>query len=261
MDDYIALLSRSLATLQNQLNNSLEKKMIFLFGKCSAFFDGRIKSHFTDGDRILIIKRDLAILLHGSSGVKPVQWQLAGAGKVSFKITSNNHLRMETYRPKTSESFFITFSKVYQALTYNILEVDDAASIIGHEKDFVEYLVRNPDIIEHGIRVIESEKEIDFGFIDIWAEDISNNPVVIEVKKSAATPADAHQLKRYVDFFQKKGQKVRGILVATGFPKKVKNYLESFNLESCTVPWQEVFPTITRPTSESQSKRLDEFLE
>lgn len=259
MNDYIIQLSRSLPILNDQLTDHLGKNMVLLLGNCSAFFDGRIKSRFTDGDRVLIIKKDLSIVLHGSSGVKALQWQLAGAGKVSFRITEEFHLRMETYRTKTDESFFITFSEVYLALSYKTLEFDETASIIGHEKDFVEYLVKNPNIIEQGIRVIESEKEIDAGFIDIWAVDVSDIFLVIEVKKSTATPADAHQLKRYVEFFQKKGQKVRGILVATGFPRKVKKYLRESNLESCLVPWQDVFPTITRPSSTLQSQKLDEF--
>jgi len=257
LNDNITQLSPNLPILQDQLNDHLEKNMILLLGNCSAFFDGRIKSRFPDGDRVLIIKKDLSILLHGSSGVKPVQWQLAGAGKVSFRIV-DECLQMETYRPKTDESFFITFSEVYLALSYEG-QSDETASIIGHEKDFVEYLVNNPDIIEQDLQIIESEKEIDFGFIDIWALDASGTFVVIEVKKSSATPADAHQLRRYVDFFQKKGQKVRGILIATSLPKKVKTYLKNFNLESCLVPWQDVFPTISRPSSISQSKKLDEF--
>lgn len=259
MNDNITVLPQDLSTLKGQLNDKLEKVMIILTGNCSAFFDGRIKSHFPDGDRVLIIKKDLSILLHGSTGVKPVQWQLAGVGKVIFNIISETYLQMETYRPKTDENFFITFSKVYLALSYNTLDFDEAASVHGHEKDFVEYLVKNPEIIEQELQVIESEKEIDFGFIDIWALDASNIPVVIEVKRTPATPADAHQLKRYVDFYQKKNEKVRGILVATSIPKKVKNYLRTFELEHCTISWQDIFPTITRPSSLSHKKRLDEF--
>ncbi|MFW9905587.1 MAG: endonuclease NucS domain-containing protein [Candidatus Thorarchaeota archaeon] len=259
MSNNVVLLSDIFSTLVGQINENLEKFMIILLGKCSAFFDGRIKSHFPDGDRILIVKKDLTILLHSSSGVKPIQWQLAGAGKVKFNLTSENYLQMETYRPKTDESFFITFSKVYLALIYKTIELNEAASVIGHEKDFVDYLVKNPHIIEDNLQVIEAEKEIDFGFIDIWAKDGFENFVIIEVKRTIATPADAHQLKRYVDFYQNKGEKVRGILVATGFPRKVKNYLKTFELEHCTIPWQDIFPTIFRPSSLSHKKRLDEF--
>ena len=259
LNNNITLLSDNFSTLVSQLNDNLEKVMIILTGKCSAFFDGRIKSHFPDGDRVLLIKKDLTILLHGSSGVKPVQWQLAGAGKVTFNLIEESHVQMETYRPKTDETFFITFSEVYLTLTYKIIEFDETASIIGHEKDFVDYLIQNPEIIEENLQVIEAEKEIDFGFIDIWARDASNTFVIIEVKRTFATPADAHQLKRYVDFYQNKGENVRGILVATGFPRKVKNYLKTYELERCTVLWQDIFPTLTRPSSLSHKKRLDEF--
>lgn len=261
MKDNITKLSLNLLTLQDQLNNDcVGRRMIILFGRCTALFDGRIKSRFLDGDRVLMIKRDLSILLHGSSGVKPIQWQLPGAGNVSFKIFNGNNLRMETYRPKTDESFFITFSKVYLPLTYEAVEDYESASVIGHEKDLVQYLVKNPSIIEKGIQVIESEKEIDFGYIDILALDSSKNFVVVEVKRTPATPADAHQLKRYIDFFNEKGQKVRGILVATAFPNKVINYLKTFGLESREINWQDIFPTLTRPVSVSTPKKLDEFL-
>ncbi len=259
MKDNIAKLSLDLPTLTNQLNECVGRRMNILIGRCTAFFDGRIKSRFLDGDRVLIIKKDLSILLHGSSGVKPIQWQLPGAGNVSFKILEKN-LRMETYRPKTDESFFITFSKIYLPLTFEASEEDDSASVIGHEKDLVQYLVENPNVIENGIQVIETEKEIDFGFIDIMALDSSKNFVVIEVKRTPATPADAHQLKRYIDFFNEQGQKVRGILVATAFPGKVIKYLQTFGLESREINWQDIFPTISRPSSVSTPKKLDEFL-
>lgn len=258
MRDCVIELSHDVDNLTNQLNENLEKKMVLILGRCSAFFDGRIKSHYSDGDRVLIIKKDSTILVHGSSGVKPVQWQLPGAGKVSFKMIDEN-LRMETYRPKTDESFFVTFSKVYHALTFNTEGEDTASAMIGHEKDFVDYLIKNPDVIEHGIQIIESEKEIDFGFIDIWACDSAQNLVAIEVKRSPATLADAMQVKRYVDFFQNQGQTIRGILIATKFPKKVLNYLDAYGLEPCLVHWQDIFPTLIRPSSIPTSKRLDEF--
>ncbi|MHA2297186.1 MAG: endonuclease NucS domain-containing protein [Candidatus Hodarchaeales archaeon] len=244
--------------LKDKLNEHVSKNVIIIFGHCSAYFDGIIKSSLEQGDRILIVKKDLSIMLHGPTGVKPIQWQKAHVGKVSFKITDDHHLQMETYRPKTDESFFITFSEIYNALAFDAKDIS-SASITGDEKDFVDYLASNTDIIEKELKIIERERETDHGFIDIFARDGDSKLVIIEVKKQQATLADAHQLKRYFDYFKKQGQDVRGIIVATGFPTRVIKYLKSFGLEYCSVPWQDVFPTRIRPTSIQKSKKIDSF--
>ncbi len=263
MKHQISRLSLKPATLRSQLNKKLTeaKNMIILLGSCSGFFDGRIKSSISEGDRILIIKEDLTIILHDTKGVKPIQWQRSGVGPVAF-VLSDNKLKMETYRPKTNESFFIIFSEIYHAITYDTQTKGDQATVIGDEKDFIKFLVNNPETIESGLKIIDYERETDVGFIDILAEDISKCFVVIEVKKQAANPSDAYQLKRYVEFFEKqRKQNIRGILVAPKFPKKVKKYLKNVKLEECAIPWQDIFPTMKRPTSIPLSRNLEEFFE
>jgi RecB family endonuclease NucS len=259
MQDHYTQLATNPSLLKQQLDNHLRKKMIIISGYCSALFDGRIKSSLKERDRILLIKKDETILLHNSVGVKPVQWQRPGAGRINFTLIDNTFLRMETYRPKTDESFFITFSEIYHSSVFDTAEENDDALIIGHEKDLTDYLVQHPETIEPELRVIECEKDTDVGSIDIFAMDSGNNQIVIEVKKQAATPADVHQLKRYVNYFHDQGQIVRGILVASSFPKKVSKYLRNYGLEACVVPWQDIFPTIKRPSSVSRSRSLEEF--
>jgi RecB family endonuclease NucS len=259
MQDHYTQLATNPSLLKQQLDNHLRKKMIIISGHCSALFDGRIKSSLKERDRILLIKKDETILLHNSVGVKPVQWQRPGAGRINFSIIDNYFLRMETYRPKTDESFFITFSEIYHSSVFDTAEEDVDALIIGHEKDLIDYLVQHPETIELELRVIECEKDTAVGSIDIFAIDSNNNHIVIEVKKQAAKPADVHQLKRYVDYLHDQGQTVRGILVANNIPKKVTKYLKFYNLEACIVPWQDIFPTIKRPSSVSRSRSLEEF--
>ncbi|MHA2252889.1 MAG: endonuclease NucS domain-containing protein [Candidatus Kariarchaeaceae archaeon] len=264
MINQIMQLSLDPDTLKDQINNLLSEsvKMIILLGRCNGLFDGRIKSRIEEGDRILIIKRDSTILLHDPLGVKPIQWQRPKVGPVKFTI-HEEHLRMETYRPKTDESFFITFTKLYQAVAYESRKDHQSRGvIIGDEKDFVNYLVNNPSIIEQGLKILEREKVTDVGPVDIFAIDSLENYVVIEVKKQAANPNDAHQLRRYFEYFQNQGiHKLRGILIATAFPKKVKQYLERSNLETCEIPWQEIFPTLERPVSIPRSRNLEEFFD
>ena len=116
-------------------------------------------------------------------------------------------------------------------------------------------------MIEEALTLVTREKEIDFGFIDILARDKEKNKVVIEIKKQAAMLQDGHQLKRYLDYYENKGEKnVRGILVATKIPGKVQSYLDSYQmLEGVSVSWQDIFPTLKRPKSVKKSKSLDTF--
>jgi hypothetical protein len=242
------------------LPNHLEKHTIIITGLCDSIFDGRIKSTLPKGERVLLIKKDSSILLHNATGMRPVQWQKQKAGRVSFTISNEKLLVMQSYRPKTDESFFIRFHNVIFACVLNIKETLESANVIGDEKDFVDALIAQPDLIEQGLKVKEREKEIPFGFIDIFAEDKKGQEIVIEVKKQAATLPDAQQLYRYIEYFQNQGKKLRGILVATHLPDKARIYLETHNLEAKIIDWQELFPTLQRPTNIVRTKSLDSFL-
>ena len=264
MKKVLKLKDAEFSVLSTELNKLIGKKQLIIFGNCSSLFDGRIKSVLLNSDRTLIIKKDLSIVLHDPLGVKPVQWQLPKAGDITFthvKKKDRDILRMETWRPKTDESFFISFSEIYSIYVYSPQIVSSTSSVIGNEKDFQEFLSNNLDMIEENLNLVTREKEIDFGFIDILAKDQNENMVAIEIKKQAAVLQDAHQVKRYIDYYKKNNEvNIRGILVATKIPNKVQKYLDTYGLEGVSVSWQDIFPTLQRPKSIKKSKSLDKFL-
>ncbi|MBN1328276.1 MAG: endonuclease NucS [Candidatus Heimdallarchaeota archaeon] len=243
--------------LVSELNTEACKKMIIIFGLCIAIFDGRIKSFLPEGDRLLFVKKDETLILHGSKGVKPLNWQIGGAGKINYLI-EDNKLIVKTFRPKTTETLEIIFSDIYQITAF---DAHDSASlsVYGSEADLSNYLYNNPTIIDKDFQPTTREYETPFGFLDLRGVDREGNIIVIEVKKRNATPADAHQLKRYVEYFQEiEKVKVRGILVAKDFSQKVMAVLQANNLEAVAVPWQEIFPSLS---NEKPSTTLDDFLE
>lgn len=244
-----------LEPLAMELNKILGKTAIQLVGTCTAVFDGRIKSELKAGARFLLIKADTSIILHGDTSVKPLNWQKAYDGKIEFSC-SEKGLEMYTYRPKTKETFTILFSEVFHAFSFEITD-SSKLEIEGHERDLVNYLVDNPDIIEEGLTIASREKETLVGFIDIEAIDKHGKTLIIEVKKQKATPKDGYQLLRYIETLEKH-QKVRyrGMLISAGTPKKVQEFLKQNNLEWLDVQWQELFPTLKR----SKSKSLTDFL-
>ena len=261
MNKSIIELSKSPTILLKELNSYIRKRMIIISGLCSALFDGRIKSRLEESDRLLIIKPDETIILHNPYGVKPIQWQRPNVGRIKFNL-NDNMIEMETYRPKTDESFFITFKKIYHVFVYYAKVTSETPEIIGHEKDFVQHLIENPQLIEEGFKVLEHEKITEVGSIDIFGVDTSGNHVIIEVKKQSASPADAHQLKRYFDHYCESNDitSVRGILIASSVPKKVKKQLNMYSLEFHVIPWQKIFPTLKRPLTTTRTRNLEEFL-
>ena len=243
----------SLSSVVKRLNSAVGEKMIIIAGHCKAFFDGRIKSTLEDGDRFLVIKKDLSILMHGPTGVKPLNWQKPQAGSIHFKYKEDS-LEMFTQRIKTEETLTISFHNIqFLALwhAYDATEIE----IYGDESDLVKYLVTNPELIAPGFQILKTEYYTDVGPVDIRGLG-QQGETIVEVKKRKATPQDAHQLKRYIEFFQEKEKReVKGILIAPDFPEKVQKYLDNHGLKSKVIKWEEIFPLIKRP----KDTKLEEF--
>lgn len=94
----------------------------------------------------------------------------------------------------------------------------------AYESDLRDYLAKNLQVIEPGLRLYEEEGitgvEFPVGgrFIDILTVDCNGNCVVIELKVSRGYDRVIGQLLRYMAWIQKNQaepeQKVRGIIVA-----------------------------------------------
>jgi hypothetical protein len=101
------------------------------------------------------------------------------------------------------------------------MEYDTA---FAYEEDLKNYLAKNLDIIESGLKLYEEdgisglEYEVKGRFIDILAVDKNKNFVVIELKVSRSYDRVIGQLLRYKNWIQKElandGQIVRGIIIA-----------------------------------------------
>lgn len=265
MNDSQRVLSLSISSndvLISELSDHLNKNIIQIFGRCTARFDGRINSELGDGDRILLIKPDGTLLLHGFSGVKPLNWQKPGAGRIEFRIVSATDdnaswiLEMYTYRPKTKESFSIAFDILYNI---SVFAGKDEVNlhIAGNEADLQDYLVTHPEVIEEGFKILDREIETPLGFIDLLGIDKDNIKVYIELKKGSITPADVFQLQRYRNVIEKTllNEHFRTMLIGSSIADKSKSYLKKHHCEYKELKWQEIFPTIPR----TKAKSLNQF--
>lgn len=104
-------------------------------------------------------------------------------------------------------------------------------AMISFERNLEEYILRNLNQIEDGLRLY-SEKGIrgrqlntDVGRIDILAMDENDNLVVIELKAGTANYPVVGQILGYISWVRQniaKDRKVRGIIIADDFDKKLK---------------------------------------
>jgi hypothetical protein len=98
------------------------------------------------------------------------------------------------------------------------------------EKDLQEYLSRELQKLESGLILFTEEGltgreiSIDSGRIDILAKDAKNDLVIIELKVNQAPHSSLTQILSYMASIKKQfiGKKVRGIIIAENFDKRLK---------------------------------------
>ena len=105
--------------------------------------------------------------------------------------------------------------------------------IKGLEKDYHEYIKKNPQLIEKGLRVQESQYWLDTGPIDLLCRDSENRPVGVELKYPSATTAVVRQIGGYKMDFKRKTNvgNARFMVVSPSIPKKVEGLLDDYDVE------------------------------
>lgn len=147
-----------------------------------------------------------------------------GEDDVFFQIDSN-HFRL--YNAKQDPSPIHEVTKNAKDKNAQVLEEDintEISTEFAYESDLRDYLAKNLQVIESGLKLYEEEGitgvEFPVGgrFIDILAVDSNGNFVVIELKVSRGYDRVIGQLLRYMAWIHKNQaeseQKVRGIIVA-----------------------------------------------
>ncbi len=103
---------------------------------------------------------------------------------------------------------------------YVVSDSGDAGKF-SSERELQRALSVNIEQLEPGLRIIDTERTVEGGRIDILAEDADRNPVIIELKVDAANTSGLGQLQAYMGSEDFRGKSVRGILVAYKFDKRV----------------------------------------
>jgi RecB family endonuclease NucS len=206
------------------------RSLILLLGECCVSYQGRAKSYLDWGDRLVIVKKDGAVLVHQGETREPVNWQPPGTRPTYHAVDDSFVIR--AHRTKARELMKIEFRRI-DLLTMKELTDKAELQLAGLEEDIVTKIMENPSIVEEGLRVSKKERKTDSGSIDLFCKDKEGCHVILEVKRGNPGISAAYQLEAYTHDFKKKNSdcKVRSILVAPRIPLMVKNRLMNKGLE------------------------------
>lgn len=121
-----------------------------------------------------------------------------------------------------------------------------AARIFQYEKELKHYLRERLELVEPGLKLADGgrEREVATGKIDITAEDINGNYVVIELKAGTCPTGALEQVMGYsTDLEAETGKPCRAVIVASDFPARIRAaakranevYLVTYQIESMNV--------------------------
>ncbi len=213
-------------TIQDALQHT---RLIMVVGRCTVLYKGRATSSLELGERLLIIKQDRALLIHRPYGYQPVNWQPSGC---RFEISADDSkLRIRAIRQTPAETIIATFDQLMFVAAATLVDSGEF-SLDASEEDMQKAIVAKPEVIETGFKVIEYEKRVEPGFVDVYGTDSKGRLVVIEIKRKPAGKEATLQLARYVKAISKGSMKpIRPILAAPSLAKGTQRLLQTMGIE------------------------------
>ncbi len=239
-------------------------RFVLLIGNCSVKYEGRAASKLSEGDRVLIIKKDGTFLVHQTKGMAAINYQ--GPGSAILTSLSPDSLQISAVRKTKNslpgnvrEQMIVSFKSVQFADAFDLSD-DKKLKVFGTEDELSGLLMQDLHLIEPGLQPVQQESPLPKGYIDILARDAKGDLVVIEVKRRQAELAAVSQLKRYVEEVAKrKNTTVRGILCAPSMSENAAKMLESYGLEFYKLNYEIANPSAKIIGLQKKQKILGEY--
>lgn len=245
-------------TCKGFLDSVADRKIIIIVASCTVNYSGRTGSRLGEGERLIILKEDGCVLVHRGRDYHPVNWQPSGC-LLQCKVVEGR-LLVKAVRPNPLESLTIWISKVEFFASFRL---DDGAEFVlgGNEQDMQDAILTEPGIVEAGLQVMDFEKKVEPGFVDVYGIDKFDNTVVIEIKKGPAGISAVRQLSEYVKFIPAShGRKIRPIIVAPSLSKGAQPFMSRLGVEFKQLTVQKSLEILKKRVGSDQ-KQLRAWLE
>src|SRR3989442_4627784 len=224
--------------------------MVTMVANCTISYSGRTGSDMGEGERLIILKGDGCVLVHRGRDYQPINWQPSGC--VFQTRVENGRLIMKAVRPSPLETLTIEMDRVEFLGAFRL---KDEGEFILHssEEEMQKAILAEPGLIEEGLRVIDFEKKVAPGFVDVYGIDSDGDTVVIEIKKDPAGAAAVKQLVEYLKYLSPaEGKKLRPIIVGPSLAKGVLAMLEKMKIEFKPLTLQKSLATLQKHARSDQ---------
>lgn len=181
--------------------------MRLVIADCSIDYSGRLRAHLPFATRLIVVKADGTVIVHGDKGHKALNWMSPPCTIVErddgWTVTGSKGERLdiaiETIRSDSSVD----------------MGAEPGLQKAGSEDELQWLLAQSPDAIEPGARLVTREFPTDLGPVDLLLRAADGATVAVEVKRVGELQA-VEQLTRYLDRLNRDASlaPVRGVLVA-----------------------------------------------
>jgi endonuclease len=248
----IVLSSPEIEVARGELVKGLDaKRTVVMVASCSITYSGRTGSDLGEGERLIILKEDGCVLVHRRVNNHPVNWQPSGC--VFQTRVEDSRLIIRAVRPSPLETLTMNVSRVS---FLGIFQLHDTADFVLHasEEEMQKAILREPGLIEPGLQIIDFERRVEPGFVDVCAVDSKGNTVVIEIKKDPAGVPAVKQLAEYLKYIQvPTGRRLRPMIVAPSLAKGVLPLMTKMGFEFRALTLQKSLETLQRISRSDQS--------
>lgn len=220
--DFLDLFERGVAAHQ----------LVVFFCRCTIKYSGRAEAYLGEGDRLIVIKEDAALLIHQPINGNPINYLKPGAQITLQKF--DGHLLLSA---KSGKDFLdVEIFRVYDVMTKK-LEDGQKQLLAGNEADMSDMIKDTPSLISDDFVPLSREEHTKFGFIDVFGHDGKGCLVVVECKRYTASLACVTQLRRYVEKIKElKGvNAVRGVMASPAISANALEMLEKWGFSHVVV--------------------------
>ncbi|PID53350.1 MAG: endonuclease [Micrococcales bacterium] len=181
--------------------------MRLVIASCSVDYAGRLTAHLPRATRVLMLKNDGSVLVHGDGGsYKPLNWMSAPCSLHEAEPSQQQHAAgvraVWTVRSaKTEDQLVITIYQVLDELSHD-LGADPGLVKDGVEAHLQALIAEQIEVLGAGHTLVRREYPTAIGPVDILARDPAGATVAVEIKRRGDI-AGVEQLTRYLDLLNR----------------------------------------------------------